>query len=470
MSGKAEAEPMALPESYSGIAPAVWANPAKYALLVGAGGSKSAGIPLANEMVEMIARDWLEIDLCRAATPEEIDHCLATDPRFGSYESAVAMLGEHRAAHADYIRKLVAGRSPSEGHYALADLVAYGYFQRIFTTNFDRLIERALALSRWGLDPCILTPHMNCGVHEADLPIVVKLHGDCRFSNIRSLSAQTRQLEGSVSDAFADALHHLGLVVFGYGGSNDSIMRPLERMIRRRHSFPLGIYWLLREGVKEPPRVEELRQLGHDRYGERVTIVRIKSFDEFLTTLRDHLCRVNGYGPTPTPPRPKVPPDRPAPPPSRPKEPPDGGPLGVGSGSGPPVSPLLEQRLKRELRDGPLSRDTPDDILKPLIGPYEAFREVLGADAAKKEVVKALECEPEKLAIELGPGWNPKLIDDLRSMISQLEERLQEMEVRLKQQNMPPPRWYKRLLDLFGWRTSDKRRDGKSPEEAPDVR
>ena len=100
----------------------------KCSLLIGAGCSLSAGIPLANGFVEEIKNRHRQ-DYNRA--PEKTyPHCMAELPP-----------GLRRDLIAEYVDKA----KLNWAHIGIAQLIAEGYVDRVLTTNFDPLVSRACA-------------------------------------------------------------------------------------------------------------------------------------------------------------------------------------------------------------------------------------------------------------------------------------------------------------------------------------
>ncbi len=131
------------------LAVTVQSNPGAYALLLGSGTSRSAGIPTGWEVT---------LDLVRrvaAATKEKV----GTDPevwytkRFGSaprYSDPLGRAARSRSERAQLLRgyfeptddeRAEGLKVSTAGHHAIARLVAGGYVRLILETNFDRRAE-----------------------------------------------------------------------------------------------------------------------------------------------------------------------------------------------------------------------------------------------------------------------------------------------------------------------------------------
>ena len=104
-------------------------TPLRCSLLIGAGCSFTAGIPLARGFVETI-RDRYPRTFAQV--------------REETYPHVMAALckGERRALIREYINKC----RVNHAHLAIAQLIKNGYVDRVLTTNFDPLVARACAL------------------------------------------------------------------------------------------------------------------------------------------------------------------------------------------------------------------------------------------------------------------------------------------------------------------------------------
>ena len=101
-------------------------------ILVGAGCSKTAGIPLAPEFCSII-KDRFPREYERASQRKKV-----------GYQDLMAQIapGECRDLLAEFIDKA----KLNWAHIALAELIKQGYFARVLTPNFDPLVVQACAL------------------------------------------------------------------------------------------------------------------------------------------------------------------------------------------------------------------------------------------------------------------------------------------------------------------------------------
>src|SRR5262245_56173424 len=167
-----------------------------YALLLGSGTSRSAGIPTGWEVLVDLIRKLAQAahQDCGADPVAWYRQRYKKEPRYGT------LLGE--IAHTPLERsQLLRGyfepteeerrrnqKIPMPGHRAIANLIRAGYIRVILTTNFDRLIESAL--SEVGIVPTVIS---SPDAAEGAVPLIhsgctiIKLHGDYVDSRIRNV-------------------------------------------------------------------------------------------------------------------------------------------------------------------------------------------------------------------------------------------------------------------------------------------
>ena len=110
-----------------------------------------------------------------------------------------------------------------------------------------------------------------------------KLHGDFRSRRLKNTSDELREQDAKLRQALVTACGRYGLVVAGYSGRDDSVMRALEEACVE-NAFPAGLFWLHR-GEQEPlARVRDLlakaRSVGIDALR-----LRVETFDEVIGDL-----------------------------------------------------------------------------------------------------------------------------------------------------------------------------------------
>ncbi len=271
--------------------------------LLGAGCSVSAGIPTAGDMIWDFKRllycseNRLPIQRVPQLTDTRFRDQLnafcdakSTFPQPGSeaeysfyFEETYPDERERRK----YIDHSVAGRRPAFGHMALATLVRLEMVSKIWTTNFDRLIEDALVSVLGSTDSFSVAALDNARqAHEAlvdgERPLLVKLHGDFLSRKLKNTSGELVNQDAEFRDCLTEELVRSGLVVAGYSGRDESVMQTLEEAISRfgPRAFPAGLFWFHRHGGVAP-RVNDLMQRAADA-GIEARLLEYHTFDELL--------------------------------------------------------------------------------------------------------------------------------------------------------------------------------------------
>ena len=234
------------------LALGIASNPGVYALLLGSGISRSAGIPTGWEVVLDLIR---KLAAAVGADPEP-DPAEWYTSRFGEppqYSALLEQVGPQAAERQSLLRghfeasdeELAEGiKMPTEAHQAIAALVAAGWIRVIVTTNFDRLLETALESA--GVSPAVISTadqaagaaplaHSRC--------TVIKAHGDYLDARIRNSEGELASYEPPVDALLDQVLDEYGLIVCGWSGEYDTALRAaIERCASRRYST----YWCVR--------------------------------------------------------------------------------------------------------------------------------------------------------------------------------------------------------------------------------
>lgn len=163
-------------------------------------------------------------------------------------------------------------KMPTPAHRAIATLVRLGYFRIILTTNFDRLLEKALEDE--GVSPDIIKSDDDL---QGAMPYVhskcylVKLHGDYLDTRIKNTPEELANYSEHLNRLLDRIFDEFGLIVCGWSGTWDTALRQaILRCPNRR--FPM--YWLAKGEL-----TEEAKQIVYHR---RAEIIDIESADQFF--------------------------------------------------------------------------------------------------------------------------------------------------------------------------------------------
>jgi hypothetical protein len=264
--------------------------PGHYAFLLGAGISAGAGIPLGGAIVKMLRQRLVE-ELQHDISPEASE---ALFEELGWFQDPEAEYAEalQRAFSSDhdrqrFFRDLIAGKMPTLAHYYLASIIASGHCNLVLTTNFDDLLEKALASLHLDEVNVIAHPTETEYVSASpELVTLVKLHGSYTFPQLSNLASETQRLQRQLRRYFEFLLRDHGLIVAGYAGRDRSIMDPITRSVRDR-TIPRGVVWCVRRG-EEGARTTYLQEL--ERLGAgNVRFLGIRDMDDFYRDLHARL-------------------------------------------------------------------------------------------------------------------------------------------------------------------------------------
>ena len=268
-------------------------GPGTYALLLGSGVSSAAGVPTG----------WrVTLDLVRKLAAAEGEN--PADPeawyrgRFGrgpNYSEVVDELAptrdERRALLQGYFEPDARDREegkkvPTEAHRAVARLCAGGHVRVVLTTNFDRLLERALEAE--GVSPVVID---TSDAAEGAPPLqharctVIKVNGDYLDTRIKNTPDELAEYDGRMVELLGRVFDEYGLVVCGWSGTYDSaLIDALKRAGGRRYMT----YWVSRGAPSEAER--DLTSFV------RGTAIEAEGADQFFASLLDKVEALETFG------------------------------------------------------------------------------------------------------------------------------------------------------------------------------
>ena len=253
-----------------------------FSLLLGSGASSTSGVKTAQEMIER----WRQLLFKRSGSDDSYRKWLANHNWF-KHEDEYSILFEEiydqPAQRRVYIEECIKDAHPSWGYVYLTNFLSNRFFDVVFTTNFDDLINEACYLYSDGLRP-IVAAHDSAiqGIRvTSGRPKIIKLHGDFLYDNIKNTLAELETLETNTKRKLHQFAQEYGLVVLGYSGRDRSVMDTLELLLRDEENYKQGVYWCLRRGTTKSGRLESLLRR------DRVYLVEVDGFDEFMADLHE---------------------------------------------------------------------------------------------------------------------------------------------------------------------------------------
>ena len=176
-------------------------------------------------------------------------------------------------------------KTPTVAHRALASLASRGFIRILVTTNFDRLMESALADA--GVNATVLSSADQ--VHGA-LPLVhtqccvFKVNGDYLDARIRNTEIELDQYPQEFDQLLDRILDDFGIVVCGWSGEWDGALR---RAIYRAPSRRFSTYWAARGKLSD-----EAKGLIQHR---DASVVSIDDADSFFRTLEQAVISIEEF-------------------------------------------------------------------------------------------------------------------------------------------------------------------------------
>ena len=267
------------------LAISVSSNKGIYALLLGSGISRSAGIPTGWEVVVDLVNTLAQLQ-GEAGEPDPVGWYKETFGEEPNYSQLLDSLAKSPSERNQLLRRYFEPsemereqrlKVPTAAHRAIAELVANGSIRVILTTNFDRLMEQALEAA--GIVPTVIsTPD----AVEGALPLahtrctIIKLHGDYLDIRIKNTPDELERYDPRFNTLLDRIFDEYGLIVSGWSAEWDSALRTaVERC--RGHRFTT--YWVTRgEPAEAAKRLITLR---------RGVVITARDADAFFVALAE---------------------------------------------------------------------------------------------------------------------------------------------------------------------------------------
>ena len=234
-------------------------------LLIGAGCSVKAGIPIAAGIVDAIKERYPRA--YQRARSKTYAQCMAE-----------LLLSERRDLIAEYVDQA----KINWAHLCIALLVQSGFVDRVLTTNFDLLVVRACAMLNEF--PAIYDFAASQLFKAPDIPskAVVYLHGQYTGFILINTAEDFDRHSHLLGPVFEDAGRGRVWIVVGYSGENDPVFSHLAKVPR----FDNGLYWIGYQGGDPPKHLaEQLLTPGKDAF-----YVPGYDADSFFITLSQRLA------------------------------------------------------------------------------------------------------------------------------------------------------------------------------------
>jgi len=268
---------------------------------LGAGASRSAGMPSATDIIWDLKRRYYCLNENREITDNELSNeaiknkiqnyleAASCPPMWSEEEYAYyfkLVFGDKPEAHQKYLEEKLSPEkiSINSGHRILASLMAMDKTRLVFTTNFDAVLENAFALMTgknlhsFSLDGSYAVTN---ALNNESFPIYAKMHGDFRYFEMKNLPEQLIKNDAEIEKSFLAASSRYGLIVTGYSGRDKNVMDAFTKAIEQVNAFPKGLFWITPIGASTYPAVQLLLEKAKDK-GINAHLVEVETFDALL--------------------------------------------------------------------------------------------------------------------------------------------------------------------------------------------
>ena len=236
-------------------------------MFIGAGCSKSGGIPLAGEICEHI----------RTTFPD--DYAYAEREGDTGYQALMAVLSE--AERRRLLSQYIDAAKVNWAHIALATLIKEGYVARVLTPNFDPLLIRACALINEFPAVYDFAASQTFESSYVHTPAIFYLHGQRTGFRLLNTADEVGPHARRLAPMFDEAGIDRPWVVVGYSGANDPVY---EKLLATRH-YTHRFFWVGHGDADPGLHLTDFLQ----KAGASIYLVRGYDADTFFVRLADEL-------------------------------------------------------------------------------------------------------------------------------------------------------------------------------------
>jgi len=279
-------------------------RPNAFAWFLGAGASHNANLPTAEDIITDLKRryycseenqEYTTKDLQNAAVRETVEAYMQSrgfPERWAGEEYTTyfeIIFGDDRERQRNYISAILSEDRVrlAVGNRVFGALMSSGLCRVAFTTNFDPVVEKAVAeIAGKPLAPFHLegAHNANAALINEEYPLYCKLHGDFRYDSIRNLSDDLATQNEELSRCLRTAANRFGFIVAGYSGRDESVMELFRQALSDPTPFPHGLFWMKMKGSQPIGAVAEFIS-DAKAAGIRASFVDIEAFDTVMLRL-----------------------------------------------------------------------------------------------------------------------------------------------------------------------------------------
>ncbi len=262
-------------------------NKGVYALLLGSGISISAGIPtgwgVVCDLINKLARlhgenpgekcwEWYEKKFDKPADYSDLLDFLADTPT-----QRAKLLTSYFEPNDE--EKKSGKKLPTPAHKAIAKLIEQKFVKVIITTNFDRLLEKAL--SDLNINPRVVSSSDDIeglpSLVHMERPLIIKVNGDYLDSRIKNTPEELENYTSEMNQLLTEIFLKYGLILSGWSGKYDTA---LIECYKNGINKEFSTYWVDPGGLSDS--ASELLSLRDGKFVKATS-------DEFFSDLEHKL-------------------------------------------------------------------------------------------------------------------------------------------------------------------------------------
>lgn len=262
-------------------------------MLLGSGISRAAEIPTAKDIV---------IDLIRKLAKACNEDC-EPDPiqyyrnKYSDNPSYSKLLSDLSATSSERNKLLkqyfepseeereLGKKMPTKAHNAVAELISNGYFRVIVTTNFDRLLERAVEAV--GQTPIVISSPDSA---EGALPLahspctIIKVNGDYLDTRFKNTPEELAEYDKRIDTILDRIFDDYGLIICGWSAEwDEALYSAILRCKSRRYTTYFTLKGQLTENASQLIKARQAKPIeieNADRFFQDL-LEKVQSIEEY---------------------------------------------------------------------------------------------------------------------------------------------------------------------------------------------
>jgi len=276
------------------LAFSIYSNKGVYALLLGSGISRQAGIPTGWDIIiDLIKKLSIELGDGNPKDPESwYKEKYKEEPNYSSILNQLTSKPTERVSLLrNYFEPTEEEREnhlkePTKAHRAIATLAKNGYLKVVITTNFDRLLETSL--NDIGVKYQVIANESD--IEGATVLVhapftILKVNGDYKDCRFKNTDEELKKYSDNLRDYIGRIIDEFGLITCGWSATWDKgLIDIIKSSINRRYSSFFTYISKCEESLKD---------LADFRAGKTLEI---HDADTFFTELSERVIALESIG------------------------------------------------------------------------------------------------------------------------------------------------------------------------------